>query len=669
MSIYSVLVKAYAKLCNSFLWPVSRKIAKRSPSVESDYRKAAFPFSYEEYISMALFTTVFVAFETFAFSSTVVFLFEYNAPTAPPAAFPAPAAASQTSPGMEFEIISEHQVMLSNSTVTISVTSNTSSTSCELQLNGVTYDMPLQKPERVCFNVSSKEGGLAEYCLSPVSISQDSYNYSYSLANPQPGQYNYSVSCSKPSFYRNGSFQVFASASPIKVSADHYPFNLLIIRDSSEVGSAHILSESSVLVPDGISKLKAVYEGAESEINVSVPAVKSVHFAFQFGSVQLTAPASGVIEFRKGNYSIEKEFNGSLEQELGTGHWEYSMKSQGYADASGSFEVAAGSATQLSVFMLRKTMLQIATEPEKPATNAKTYFIVNYTDSFGRPLAGFKANVTVDGQQAAEESLGLYSYFFNSSSEGTHTVVVRASRDFYEDQLKVISLNVVFNQERQDSLKMGIRVTMTLLLAFVTGFIFMLYPSQRASSRESSIDSTLPFVLSHMSSMAKSGISVSEIIRLMANYCAYDELRKEFSKMLKSMEILGYDLIKAIKTTAENTPSKKFSDILSSLATTIHSGGNISSFLKDRADSTRLDLTISAKEKTSAMALLGEIYIIMFVAVPIFVAVMLIAMEFVSAGALPISPIMALKLSAYVFIPVMTFVFIVYLMKELNAGI
>ena len=107
---------------------------------------------------------------------------------------------------------------------------------------------------------------------------------------------------------------------------------------------------------------------------------------------------------------------------------------------------------------------------------------------------------------------------------------------------------------------------------------------------------------------------------------------------------------------------------MDSLATTIHSGGNTSRFFKEKEEETRLELIAKAKEKTSTIALLGELYVILFVAAPIFMTVMLVAMEFVAAGSLPMEPIALLRVATYFFIPMMTAGFILFLGKEVGAG-
>ena len=69
------------------------------------------------------------------------------------------------------------------------------------------------------------------------------------------------------------------------------------------------------------------------------------------------------------------------------------------------------------------------------------------------------------------------------------------------------------------------------------------------------------------------------------------------------------------------------------------------------------------------MALMGEIYVILFVASPILLIIMLIAMEFVAGGGLPIQPIVTLKITAYLLLPLMTGGFLVFLSKDTSAGI
>ncbi|NYZ79863.1 type II secretion system F family protein [Candidatus Micrarchaeota archaeon] len=638
-----------------------------------DFRKAAFPISYEEYISTAVFTTFFVAFEAFALFSTVALLFQYT-PIEPTfnqtAVIVTPPEELITAESAFFEMRSDYPVLEVNKPIVFRTYLNSSAAACELSANGIVYTMSLEPPAEICFNKSFAGEGTAQYCITPALSSQGVYNYSYSFSTPTPGLYNYSISCVNPGFSREGTFEAFAFLSNVNVITEKTPAILKVIKKDTEVASITLNETSSqVRLPDGDLTLKAIYKGADSTINAVIPTGQTLFFNYSFGSIDVKTPVNGVIKLTRNDFVIEQPFQNEFTYELGAGEWSYEIKSNGYAPKTGALSVPANGIASLEFAMLKKTRLTITSEPEKPLTSADLYVYVNYTDLDGNALGSYDANITVDGEPAILTDSGAYAYFFNGTAEGTHSVSVFVNKTFYEPQTYAFNTDVTYNEARQSAMEFGLRIALTVFSTFVTVFAFILYPSQRADSRESSIDGTLPFVLSHMSSMANSGISMPEIIRLMAHYCAYDELKKEFSKIHKGMQILGYDLIKSIKVASESTPSKRFSEVLSSLATTIHSGGNITMFLKERADSARLDLTIKAKERTSTMMLLGEIYIILFIAAPIFLAIMLVAMEFVSGSNMPIPPILMLKLSAYVLIPVMTVAFLVYLMKELNTGI
>jgi flagellar protein FlaJ len=103
-------------------------------------------------------------------------------------------------------------------------------------------------------------------------------------------------------------------------------------------------------------------------------------------------------------------------------------------------------------------------------------------------------------------------------------------------------------------------------------------------SLEQLIELELPFATIHMSAISGSLISPKKIFEIIVSTGEYPTLQKEFTKMINEMNIYGYDIISALKNTAKNSPSKRLSELLNGLATTITSGGDLPKFFEKRSE-------------------------------------------------------------------------------------
>ena len=98
------------------------------------------------------------------------------------------------------------------------------------------------------------------------------------------------------------------------------------------------------------------------------------------------------------------------------------------------------------------------------------------------------------------------------------------------------------------------------------------------------------------------------------------------------MEILGNDIMTALETERDRSPSKIFGDVLEGLVATIRSGGNMKSYLLDATD-TIMDLRrIAAKQLIESLGVFAETYISLMIVFPLLIIVMFSVMALIGGG-------------------------------------
>jgi len=158
------------------------------------------------------------------------------------------------------------------------------------------------------------------------------------------------------------------------------------------------------------------------------------------------------------------------------------------------------------------------------------------------------------------------------------------------------------------------------------------YPSLEKKSTENKINQELPFATIHMSAISGSMIEPSKIFSIIISTKEYPYLEKEFTKLLNKINIQGYDLVSALKSSAFNSPSAKLAELFNGLATTINSGGDLREFFSKRAESLLFEYRIMREKQTRASETFMDIYISVVIAAPMILMLLLMMMKISGLG-------------------------------------
>lgn len=182
----------------------------------------------------------------------------------------------------------------------------------------------------------------------------------------------------------------------------------------------------------------------------------------------------------------------------------------------------------------------------------------------------------------------------------------------------------------------NIRFTKTFWILFAAPlgtFLFMyIYPALERRSAEDAIDAELPFATINMSAIAGSMINPIKIFEIIGSTNEYPALTKEFTKMINEINLYGYDLVSALKNTAENSPSKKLAELLNGLSTTINSGGDLAKFFSKRAETLMFNYKIEQQKSSKAAETFMDMYISLVIAAPMILMLLMMIMKISGLG-------------------------------------
>jgi flagellar protein FlaJ len=148
-------------------------------------------------------------------------------------------------------------------------------------------------------------------------------------------------------------------------------------------------------------------------------------------------------------------------------------------------------------------------------------------------------------------------------------------------------------------------------------------PASRAKSRGKKIDLKISSSMSFISAMASADVNVDAIFKELAKQKIYGEVAEEAAWITRDTELLGVDILTAIKDGATRTPSKRFQDFLQGVVTTATSGGQLKPYFLLKAEQYERENKLELLKRMETLGLLAEIFVTTVVAFPLFLVIML----------------------------------------------
>ncbi|WNY23151.1 hypothetical protein MmiHf6_04550 [Methanimicrococcus hongohii] len=159
--------------------------------------------------------------------------------------------------------------------------------------------------------------------------------------------------------------------------------------------------------------------------------------------------------------------------------------------------------------------------------------------------------------------------------------------------------------------------------------IFCFLPYFKAYDRKIKIEQQLPFAVNYMAAMAIAGVSIENIFKSMSQkriQTVYPELSVEMKTILIHTNYFGKDYPSALQKLSDETSSPMFADFITSSKNAMLSGGSFQKFIISKKHEYK-SLADRRKDKYfQTLDILSEIYITVFLAMPIFFMIMFYTM-------------------------------------------
>ncbi len=178
-------------------------------------------------------------------------------------------------------------------------------------------------------------------------------------------------------------------------------------------------------------------------------------------------------------------------------------------------------------------------------------------------------------------------------------------------------------------------VILTILPFAVPGVVFLLAsgsPRRKAKARKRNIEKRISYAMSFISAMSSANVNVDVIFKELAQQSIYGEIQREAQWITRDIELMGKDVLSALKDAATRSPSPKWQDFLQGVITTSGSGGQLKPYFLMKTDQFNKDRKIQEKSLMEGLGMLAETFVTVVVAAPLFLIVMMSLMATVNSA-------------------------------------
>ncbi len=173
-------------------------------------------------------------------------------------------------------------------------------------------------------------------------------------------------------------------------------------------------------------------------------------------------------------------------------------------------------------------------------------------------------------------------------------------------------------------------VMIITMVPFMTFLVSKGKPRSTAKGRGRSINSKLYNAMGFIAAMASANVTIDVIMKELSKQPIYGEIKAEAEWITRDTEILGMDILTAIKRGAERTPSRQFQDFLQGVITTTTSGGQLKPYFMIKSEQYEKDNKLLLMGRMESLGMLAETFVTVGVAFPLFLVIIMAIMAIIS---------------------------------------
>jgi len=169
-----------------------------------------------------------------------------------------------------------------------------------------------------------------------------------------------------------------------------------------------------------------------------------------------------------------------------------------------------------------------------------------------------------------------------------------------------------------------------LMLFGMTFGVLQIIPAFRVKNRAAKLSEEIPHFIGYMSTLATCGLTLEGIFKAIAKEETDEDIVKDARFVVRNIEILGMDLISAIKDLIQRTPVGPYSELLDGAIITVLTGGDLKEYFNATAKVQLEEKKMLLQKTTESLGSVAEIYTILLIVFPLLAVIMLSIMGIMS---------------------------------------
>lgn len=167
-------------------------------------------------------------------------------------------------------------------------------------------------------------------------------------------------------------------------------------------------------------------------------------------------------------------------------------------------------------------------------------------------------------------------------------------------------------------------------LMVMTFGLLQIIPPVRVKNRSTKLLEEIPHFIGYMSTLATSGLSLEEIFKSIAKEETDEDIVHDARFITRNIDILGMDLVTAVKDLINRTPPGPYSELLEGAIITSESGGDLKEYFNATAKVQLEEKKMLLQKTTESLGSVAEIYTILLIVFPLLAVIMLSIMGIMS---------------------------------------
>ena len=190
-----------------------------------------------------------------------------------------------------------------------------------------------------------------------------------------------------------------------------------------------------------------------------------------------------------------------------------------------------------------------------------------------------------------------------------------------------------------------------LMLFGMTFGILQVIPAIRVKNRSAKLLEEIPHFIGYMSTLATSGLTLEGIFKAISKEETDEDIVKDARYIVRNIDILGMDLISAIKDLVHRTPTGPYSELLEGAIVTVQSGGDLKEYFNATAKVQLEEKKMLMQKTTESLGSVAEIYTILLIVFPLLAVIMLSIMGIMSPSLAGFDLITLMNILTFAVIP------------------